>query len=98
MGSKYVHGGIQTCLLAAVLLMNSAAVLAFDHQHQMLTQVLSDVVKLSPNKKQSRVDYGLLFKQPNKLNEYLAVLSSVKKSEYALWTRDEQLSFFDQCL
>jgi hypothetical protein len=73
--------------------MNSAAVLAFDHQHQMLTQVLSDVVRLSPNKKQTRVDYGLLFKQPNKLNEYLAVLSSVKKSEYALWTRDEQLSF-----
>ena len=93
MGSRYVHGGIQTWLLAAVLLMNSAAVFAFDHQHQMLTQVLSDVVKLSPNKKQTRVDYGLLFKQPEQLNEYLAGLSSVKQSEYALWTGDEQLSF-----
>jgi hypothetical protein len=93
MGSKYVHEKIQTWLLAAVLLMNSAAVFAFDHQHQMLTQVLSDVVKLSPNKKQTRVDYGLLFKQPEQLNEYLAGLSSVKQSEYALWTSDEKLSF-----
>jgi hypothetical protein len=93
MGSKYVHEKIQTWLLATVLLMNSAAVFAFDHQHQMLTQVLSDVVKLSPNKKQTRVDYGLLFKQPEQLNQYLAGLSSVKQNEYALWTDDEQLSF-----
>ena len=84
MGSKFLNGKILSCLLAAVLLMNSVVVLAFDHQHQMLTQVLSDVVKLSANKKQTRVDYGLLFKQPNKLNQYLAALSSVKKSDYAL--------------
>jgi hypothetical protein len=93
MSREFFYGKIISCLLAALLLMNSATVFAFDHQHHMLTQVLSDVVKLSPNKKQTRVDYGLLFKQPNKLNEYLAVLSSVKKSEYALWTGDEQLSF-----
>jgi hypothetical protein len=93
MGGKFFNGKFQTCLLAAVLWMNSTVVLAFDHQHQMLTQVLSDVVKLSANKKQTRVDYGLLFKQPNKLNQYLAALSSVKKSDYALWTADEQLSF-----
>jgi hypothetical protein len=55
--------------------------------------VLRDVVQLSPNKKQTRVDYGLLFKQPEQLNQYLAQLSLVKKSEYQLWTGDEQLSF-----
>jgi hypothetical protein len=93
MGSKYIHGKIQSCILAAVLLMNSAVVLAFDHQHQLFTQVLSEVVTLSPNKKQTRVDYGLLFKQPEQLNQYLAGLSSVKQNEYALWTDDEQLSF-----
>jgi hypothetical protein len=93
MGSEFFYGKIISCLLAALLLMNSAAVFAFDHQHHILTQVLSDVVKLSSNKKQTRVDYGLLFKQPYKLNEYLAVLSSIKKSEYVLWTGDEQLSF-----
>jgi hypothetical protein len=48
---------------------------------------------LSPNEKQTRVDYGLLSKQPDKLNEYLTTLSLVKQNEYQLWTADEQLSF-----
>jgi hypothetical protein len=39
------------------------------------------------------VDYGLLSKQPDKLNEYLTTLSLVKQNEYQLWTADEQLSF-----
>ena len=93
MVSKFVNGKILCRLLAAVLLMNSAVVGAFNHQHPMFTQVLSDVVKLSPNKKQTRVDYGLLNKQPEQLNLYLAELSSVKQSEYEMWTGDEQLSF-----
>jgi hypothetical protein len=93
MSEKYINGKILSCLLAAALLMNSAIAQAFDHQHHMLTQVLSDVVMLSPNKKQTRVDYGLLSKQPDKLNEYLTTLSLVKQNEYQLWTSDEQLSF-----
>ena len=79
--------------MAAGLLMNSAIAQTFDHQHLIFTQVLSDVVTLSPNKKQTRVDYGQLNKQPEQLNRYLATLSSVKQSEYRLWTSDEQLSF-----
>jgi hypothetical protein len=93
MSEKYTNGKILSYLLVAVLLMNSAIAQAFDHQHHMLTQVLIDVVKLSPNKKQTRVDYGLLSKQPDKLNEYLTTLSLVKQNEYQLWTADEQLSF-----
>ena len=73
--------------------MNSTIAQAFDHQHSLFTQVLSDVVKLSPNNKQTRVDYAQLFKQPDKLDEYLAVLSSIKQSDYDLWASDEQLSF-----
>jgi len=93
MNGKFVNGKILSCLFAAVLLMNSAIVHAFDHQHSIFTQVLSDVVRLSPNKKQTRVDYALLNKQPEKLNQYLNALSSVKQSDYQLWTGDEQLSF-----
>ena len=93
MFDRSVSGKIRVCLFAAVLLMNAANVWAFDHQHPLLTQVLSDVVQLSPNKKQTRVDYGLLFKQPEQLNDYLSVLSAVKQSEYQLWTGDQQLSF-----
>lgn len=93
MNGVFSNGKILSCLCFAVLLMNSAIAQTFDHQHQMFTQVLGDVVKLSPDKKQTRVDYAQLNKQPNTLNEYLAVLSAVKQSDYQLWTDHEQLSF-----
>jgi hypothetical protein len=93
MDNQDVNSKILSCLLAAGLMLSSTAVVAFDHQHQMFNQVLNDVVRLSPNKRQTRVDYGLLNKQPEQLNRYLAALSSVKQSEYKLWTDDEQLSF-----
>ena len=93
MMGRLIDGKILVCLFAVLFLMSASKVQAFDHQHLMLTQVLSEVVKLSPNKKQTRVDYAQLFKQPEPLNQYLAQLSSVKQSEYQLWTDDEQLSF-----
>ena len=93
MDNQDVNSKILSCLLAAGLMLSSTTVVAFDHQHQMFNQVLNDVVRLSPNKRQTRVDYGLLNKQPEQLNRYLAALSSVKQSEYKLWTDDEQLSF-----
>ncbi|MFT6344027.1 MAG: hypothetical protein ACJAWQ_001093 [Paraglaciecola sp.] len=93
MDNQDVNSKILSCLLAAGLMLSSTSVVAFDHQHQMFNQVLNDVVRLSPNKRQTRVDYGLLNKQPEQLNRYLAALSSVKQSEYKLWTDDEQLSF-----
>jgi hypothetical protein len=93
MNGKFVNAKMLSGLSAAVLLMNSYIVQAFDHQHSIFTQVLSNVVKLSPNKKQTRVDYAQLFKYPEQLNQYLNGLSSVKQSDYELWTDDEQLSF-----
>jgi hypothetical protein len=93
MVNKFANGKILSYLFATVLLMVPSIVQAFDHQHPILTQVLSDVVQLSPDKKQTRVDYGLLNKQPEQLNQYLTALSLVKKSEYELWTGNEQLSF-----
>ena len=93
MGGKLLNGKILWCLFGAVLMMSSSIVVAFDHQHPLFTELLSDVVQLAPDKKQTRVDYAQLYKQPEKLNDYLLVLSSVKKSEYQLWTSDEQLSF-----
>lgn len=86
-------GKFRIFLYAAVFVMTSTSLWAFDHEHQVFTQVLNDVVKLSADKKQTRVDYAQLFNQPNQLNEYLSVVSSVKQSEYQLWTDDQQLSF-----
>lgn len=93
MMGRLIDGKILICLLSALFLLSVSKVQAFDHQHLMFTQVLSEIVTLSPNKKQTRVDYAQLFKQPEQLNQYLAQLSSVKQSEYQLWTGDEQLSF-----
>jgi hypothetical protein len=93
MGCKLPNGKIFWCLFGVVLMMSSAIVRAFDHQHPLFTELLSDVVQLAPNKKQTRVDYAQLFKQPDRLNQYLATLSAVKQSEYKLWSDDEQLSF-----
>ena len=93
MNGKHINIHILSGLLVIVLTMSSTIVQAFDHQHPMLTQVLNEVVQLSPDKKQTRVNYELLYKKPEQLNQYLAVLSSVKQSEYELWTDDEQLSF-----
>jgi hypothetical protein len=81
------------CLYAGLTLMNSSVVNAFDHQHPSFTQVLADVVQLSANKKQTRVDYAQLFNQPAMLNGYLADLSAVKKCEYETWTENQKLSF-----
>lgn len=91
--NQRVNPKILSCLLGLILMMSSTITQAFDHQHQMFTQVLGDVVRLSLDKKQTRVDYGLLNKQPEQLNQYLLALSSVNQSEYKLWTGDEQLSF-----
>jgi len=91
--NKLTHGKILGCTVTVFLLVSSTMVQAFDHQHQLFTQVLREIVQLSPNKKQTRVDYEQLNKQPESLNQYLALLSSVKKSEYQLWTNQEQLSF-----
>lgn len=93
MPCKFVNGNVFSCLFATVFLMSTTLAQAFDHQHKMFTQVLGDVVQLSPNKKQTRVDYAQLFKQPDKLNDYLLGLSLVEQSEYASWPEDEQLSF-----
>ena len=80
-------------VLAVALLVTTNVANAFDHQHKKFTQVLSEVVVLSPNKLQSRVDYGQLNKQPDKLNGYLKELSAVTNQQYKSWSSDEQLSF-----
>ena len=84
---------IQLVIFAAVLLITSTKLWAFDHQHLMFSQVLNEVVRVSQDKKQTRVDYDQLFNQPKQLNQYLSVVSLVKQSEYQSWSSEQQLSF-----
>jgi len=84
---------IQLVIVTAAFLMTSTKLWAFDHQHLLFTKVLKDVVKLSKDKKQTRVDYAQLLNQPKQLNQYLSDVSLVKQNDYQSWTNEQQLSF-----
>lgn len=59
----------------------------FDHEHQLLTEVLQSRVS------DGRVDYAGLKRSPAKLNAYLESLAEVPKAEYDEWTRDQRMAF-----
>lgn len=84
---------ILNTLCVASLLMTATVVQAFDHQHLVFTELLSEVVKPSPDKKQTRVDYTQLHQKSELLSRYLTALSAVEEDEYDSWTDDQQLSF-----
>jgi hypothetical protein len=73
--------------------MTTTVVQAFDHQHLVFTELLNEVVKPSPDKKQTRVDYTQLHLKSELLSRYLKVLTAVKEDEYDSWTDEQQLSF-----
>lgn len=79
--------------LALFLLLLSASVQAevFDHKHQPFSDLLGDVVHVQGH--QSRVDYPRLIESRGKLDQYLKVLSSVSRTTFDGFTRDQQLAF-----
>lgn len=83
----------KSSLLTAGLVMLSNTVQAFEHQHIEFTKVLQNVVQVSDDQKQTRVDYSKLSKQPQALNAYLDSLSAVSEQEYKTWSEPQQLSF-----
>lgn len=65
----------------------------FDHSHQSWSDLLSDVVVLSEDKRQTRVDYQKVHNQTEQLDGYLALLSETSKAKYDKWDHDQRLSF-----
>tara|TARA_R110000868_G_scaffold110286_1_gene298968 strand:+ start:5304 stop:5996 length:693 start_codon:yes stop_codon:yes gene_type:complete len=65
--------------------------MAFDHEHLAFSKVLSENVVTDGA--QTLVRYSHLKKNPAKLDAYLKTLSSVKKSDYAGFSHDQQLAF-----
>lgn len=91
-------------LLFVILSIWSAnASYAFDHEHSLFNEVLSDFVKSVEVRVESRgesftsattqVDYEGLKKEPEKLEEYLGLLSAVSVKEYEEFFEDQKLSF-----
>lgn len=78
-------------ILSACLAMSSATAETFDHQHKTFTSLLSEVVVVDGH--QSRVDYPKLISQRDELDQYVASLSSVTRSDFDDFSPDQQLAF-----
>lgn len=65
----------------------------FDHSYNGFDTVLNEVVQLSDDKKQTRVDYQQLALQKDHLNSLLTSFSQVTKTQYDGWDEQQKLSF-----
>ena len=72
---------------------NYAFAAQFDHSYQNFSQLLVDVVQVSDDKKQSRVNYPQLAVNQGNLNRLLNQFSEVTKGQYDAWTQEQKLSF-----
>ncbi|MFT4937116.1 MAG: hypothetical protein ACI88A_000130 [Paraglaciecola sp.] len=87
---------ISSVCMAAVLLLLSLTLklhaAEFDHSYQSFSNLLGQVVQLSDDKNQSRVNYQQLALNGN-LNDFLTQLSLVEKSQFDVWDQEQKLSF-----
>ena len=60
----------------------------FDHQHLLLTKVLSRHVS------NGRVNYQSLKKNPAELDEYLQKLADIDPDDFKKWSREQQLALW----
>jgi len=74
--------------LCGILPWQEPAKPGFDHEHALLTRVLSTHVR------GDRVDYEALSRMRDGLDRYLSGLSAQDAKEFAGWTRNEQFAFW----
>jgi hypothetical protein len=83
------------CISIALLSLALSTVLhaaVFDHSYQTYSNLLGQVVHLSDDKKQTRVNYQQLALS-NTLNDFLTQVSALDKGRYEAWNKEQQLSF-----
>ncbi|MEP7706009.1 DUF547 domain-containing protein [Paraglaciecola sp. 25GB23A] len=83
---------ISSCLLI-LLLATKLQAAEFDHQYTAYDALLKEVVKVSENKKQTRVDYQRLAIHPESIAKILQVFSAVTQTQYDSWATEQKLSF-----
>lgn len=80
-------------MLAGLLLFGSFSAHAFDHRHVALTALLERHVEWNAEGTATSVDYAGVRKDRAALQAYLTSLSAVTASDYARWSKAEQLAF-----
>jgi len=83
--------GLALAFIGMMLVMAEAK--AFDHTYARWDAVLKDVVVVSADGNRSAVRYRSLKADRSVLDDILKTLSAVSASEYASWSRPEQLAF-----
>jgi len=64
-----------------------------EFDHQLWDEILGQFVLVQNNGQSTWVDYASLQQQPEKLQQYLAQLSAVKKSTFDGWPKADRLAF-----
>lgn len=80
-------------VLALALWANCAFAQAFDHSHRPWDELLRKHVVLLDGAKASQLRYAGMVRDRALLKDYLERISSVKQSDYARWTRPQQMAF-----
>ncbi len=80
-----------TFLLIALPLIGNAQ--SFDHDYKAWDALLKKHVVLIDSSKSSQVHYAALARDRTELKTYLAVLSKVTQTEFAGWTKPQQIAF-----
>lgn len=83
--------GLALAFIGMMLVMAEAK--AFDHTHARWDAVLKNVVVVSADGNQSAVRYRSLKADRSALDDVLMTFSVVSASEYASWSKPEQLAF-----
>lgn len=80
-------------VLFILLMLFPLSAFSFDHNHTIFDNLLKEHVKLYSNGTQTKVDYNGFIKDSKKFEKYLKQLSSVKKSRFDKWSKDNRLAF-----
>ena len=89
---RILKGACRGCLLL-LLLASKLYAAEFDHSHTQYEALLKEVVQVSEDKKQTRVDYQRLAIHPDSLATVLSLFSGVSQAQYDSWNTEQQLSF-----
>lgn len=80
-------------MLAGLLLVCSLSAHALDHRHEAFTTLLATHVEWNAEGTATAVDYAGVRQDRAALQAYLTRLSAVTTTDYAGWSKDQQLAF-----
>ncbi|MEP4892520.1 MAG: DUF547 domain-containing protein [Aliiglaciecola sp.] len=92
-GNKALVTSVLLTLLVCVKSQAAGVEDVFNHRYDNFNQLLTQVVKVSDDKKQTRVKYQQLANNNVALEAVLSTFSAVSKSQFDDWSESQQLSF-----